>query len=67
MLFRDTGADVVEPSDVAAIAAAIRRRFEQHRGGEHPCALNRDGAFDRARQARVLLDALDGLAPAVAS
>ena len=63
LLFRDTAADVVDPGDVAAISAAIRRRFEEHRRGERPCALNETGAFDRSRQARILLDALDAVVP----
>ena len=66
LLFRGTAADVIDPADVVAIGAAIRRRFEQHRRGERPHALNDSGSFDRARQARILLDALDAVVPAAA-
>ena len=59
LLFRDTAADVVQPDDVTSMAAAIRRRFEQFRRGERPRALNADGSFSRARQAELLLNALD--------
>ena len=61
LLFRDTTADVVEPEDVEAIAEAIRRRFEQHRRGERPRAINFDGRFDRRVQATVLLDRIERL------
>jgi glycosyltransferase involved in cell wall biosynthesis len=60
LLFGGTAADVVNPDDVDGIAAAIRRRFEQHRRGEQPVAVNHDGRFDRARQASCLFDALEG-------
>jgi hypothetical protein len=59
LLFRDSSADVVEPNDVDGIAAAIKRRFEQHRCGEQPVAVNNDGRFDRARQAARLFDAIE--------
>jgi len=64
LLFRDTEADVLDPADVGAIGAAIRRRVAEYRRGERPRALNDTGAFDRARQARVLLDAIDAVVPA---
>jgi len=59
LLFRDSSADVVKPDDVDGIAAAITRRLEQHRRGEQPVAVNRDGRFDRARQAARLFDAIE--------
>jgi hypothetical protein len=59
LLFRDSGADVVRPDDVDAIASVIRSRFEQFRRGDRPEALNRHGAFSRDRQAEILMDALD--------
>jgi len=59
LLFRDSSADVVKPDDVDGIAAAITRRLEQHRRGEEPVAVNRDGRFDRARQAARLFDAIE--------
>jgi hypothetical protein len=58
-LLRDTGADVVSPHDVDGIASVIRRRFEEFRRGIRPVAINRDGRFDRARQAAGLYDALE--------
>jgi glycosyltransferase involved in cell wall biosynthesis len=61
LLFRGTDADVVEPDAVDAMAAVIRQRFEQFRRGERPVALNRDGAFNRDRQAELLVDALERL------
>jgi hypothetical protein len=61
VLFRGTGADVVNPSDVGAIAARIRERYEQFRRGERPVSLNADGAFDRSRQSRILFDAMERL------
>jgi glycosyltransferase involved in cell wall biosynthesis len=59
LLFRDSTADVVKPDDVDGIAAAIKRRFEQHRCGEQPVAVNHDGRFDRARQATRLFDEIE--------
>ena len=59
LLFRGTAADVVQPDDVDSMAAIIRERFEQFRRGDRPRALNRDGAFNRERQAELLMDVLD--------
>ena len=59
LLFRGTAADVVQPDDVDSMAAIIRERFEQFRHGDRPRALNRDGAFNRERQAELLMDVLD--------
>jgi hypothetical protein len=61
VLFRGTGADVVHPSDVDAIAARIEERYEQFCRGDRPVALNADGAFDRSRQSRILFDAIERL------
>ena len=55
-LLRDTEADVVEPRDVATIAQVIERRYRQFVAGVRPTAINRDGRFDRRRQANLLLD-----------
>lgn len=66
-LLRDTDADLVGPSDVTAIAAAIRTRYEMHRGGVVPVRVARDDRFSRAKQAEILLEAIDrvsGQAPA---
>jgi len=59
LLLRGTEADVVSPSDVAATAAAIRRRVEQYRTGVRPSPVVSDDRYSRARQADILLDALD--------
>lgn len=61
VLFRGTEADVVHPSDVEAIAARIKERYEQFCRGDRPVALNADGAFDRSRQSRILFDAIERL------
>ena len=58
-LLHDTDADLVGPSDVAAIAAAIRTRYEMHRGGVVPVRVARDDRFSRAKQAEILLEAID--------
>jgi glycosyltransferase involved in cell wall biosynthesis len=56
-----SGADVVDPADEAAIAAALRRRWEQFRRGERPPRLADDPRFSRRGQAVVLFDALERL------
>jgi len=58
-LLQDTDADLVGPSDVAAIAAAIRKRYEMHRQGAVPVRVARDDRFSRAKQAEILLDAIE--------
>ena len=58
-LLQGTDADLVGPSDVAAIAAAIRRRYEMHRQGVSPVRIARDDRFSRAKQAEILLDAIE--------
>jgi hypothetical protein len=62
-LLRDTDADVVAPDDVPGIAAAIRRRYELHRQGVTPVHIARDERFSRAKQAAVLLDAIERVFP----
>ena len=61
-LLRGTDADVLEPSDVDAIAAAIRRRYEQYSRGEVPAAAGRDGRFDRRLQSEKLIRAIEHIA-----
>ena len=58
-LLQDTDADLVGPSDVAAIAAAIRSRYQMHRQGIAPMRVARDDRFSRAKQAEILLDAIE--------
>jgi glycosyltransferase involved in cell wall biosynthesis len=53
---RGTTADIVDPNDVDAMATVIERRYTQHARGERPVAIGQDGRFDRAHQARLLLD-----------
>jgi hypothetical protein len=57
-VLRGTSADVVDPGDVGAIAAAIRGRYLAFATGERPQAANQDGRFDRRIQADRLLDRL---------
>ena len=47
---------------VVGMTRAIVRRYRDMRAGARPVAINADGRFDRARQAALLLDALDRLA-----
>lgn len=58
-LLQDTDADLVGPGDVPAIADAIRRRYEMHRQGIAPVRVARDDRFSRAKQAGILLDAIE--------
>ncbi|HKT07206.1 MAG TPA: hypothetical protein VJR24_04840 [Gemmatimonadaceae bacterium] len=58
-LLQATDADLVVPSDVPAIASAIRRRYEMHRQGVVPVRVARDDRFSRAKQAEILLDAIE--------
>lgn len=58
-LLQDTDADLVLPSDVSAIGAAIRTRYEMHRRGVVPVRVARDDRFSRAKQAQILLDAIE--------
>ena len=61
-LLSDTDADLVAPGDVAAISAVIRRRYEMHRRGVLPVRVARDDRFSRAKQAEILLDAIERVA-----
>ena len=61
-LLSDTDADLVAPGDVAAISAVIRRRYEMHRQGVVPVRVARDDRFSRAKQAEILLDAIERVA-----
>jgi hypothetical protein len=62
-LLKETSADLVVPQ-VDAIAAAIARRYRDHRAGVRPERVARDDRFSRATQARILLDAIAKLVPA---
>lgn len=63
-LLRDTTADLVAPEDIAGIADALRRRFEEFRRGVVPAPVAGDGRLSRSAQARILLDALEGVVAA---
>lgn len=56
-----TGADVVPPADVAAIAAAIRGRFDAFAAGERPSPLGTDPRLTRRHQGGLLLDAIEDI------
>ncbi|HSU95291.1 MAG TPA: hypothetical protein VLI43_16405 [Gemmatimonadaceae bacterium] len=58
-----TTADVVVPQ-VDEMAAAIARRYRDHRAGIRPQRVAQDDRFSRAAQARILLDAIAALTPA---
>jgi glycosyltransferase involved in cell wall biosynthesis len=62
-ILRGTSADVIEPSDVDGIARAIESRYRQHARGEQPAAVGHDGRFNRAIQAKILLDQLNSIVP----
>lgn len=64
-LLSGSAADVVAP-EVNAIAAAITARYRDHIAGVRPTRVARDDRFSRSAQARVLLDAIEKLAPAQA-
>ncbi|MEO7458363.1 MAG: hypothetical protein ABIY52_19040 [Gemmatimonadaceae bacterium] len=55
-LLRDTEADVLEPDDIEGIAAALRKHYEEFASGTRPLAIGRDGRFDRAVQAKKMVE-----------
>jgi hypothetical protein len=61
LMLRGTAADVVSARDTHAIAAVLRRRYDQHAGGAIPVPVGLDARFSRREQARRLLDAIAGL------
>ena len=62
-LLRGIGADIVQPNDIAAIAAVIRQRYQEYRRGVRPVRAVADDRFSRRTQARMLLDAITRLVP----
>jgi hypothetical protein len=64
LLLRDSGADVVRPDDAEGLRRVIVRRYRERCAGARPRPINADGRFDRARQAALLLDALERFASA---
>ncbi len=63
-LLSGSTADVVDPQ-VGAVAAAIRARYRDHLAGTRPQRVARDDRYSRDAQARVLLDAISRLTPAL--
>jgi hypothetical protein len=61
LLLSGTDADVVDPSDVDALAAVLRDRYAAYARGVRPRPVGADGRFSRRRQAAILLDRLDAL------
>lgn len=57
-LLAGTAADLVSPFDTSAIAAVLRRRYEEFRRGIIPAPLAEDLRFHRAGQAEILFDAI---------
>ena len=62
-LLRDTGADVVPPQDVDAIAAVIRARYAAFAGGAQPERPRLPERYSRRAQARLLFDELERRLP----
>ena len=60
-LLRDTSADVIDPNDVDGMARVIETRYRQHTLGERPLAAGHDGRFDRAIQAKILVERLNSI------
>lgn len=63
LLLRGTDAAVVPRDDIDGIARVIGDRYRAHRRGEEATHIARDERFSRRLQARILLDALERLAP----
>jgi hypothetical protein len=59
LVLRGTDADVVSPRDTGAIAAVLRRRYEQYVAGARPRRIATDVRLSRRYQAQVLLDAIE--------
>ena len=58
-LLRDTGADVVSPYDVDAIAAVIRARYAAFASGGRPERPRLPERYSRRAQAQLLFDELE--------
>jgi hypothetical protein len=59
LVLRGTDADVVSPRDTEAIAAVLRRRYEQYVAGARPRRIATDVRLSRRYQAQLLLDGLE--------
>src|SRR5207302_1640518 len=64
LLLQDTGADVVPPHDVDAIAAAIRARYAAFASGVRPTRPRLPERLSRRAQANRLFDEIERLLPA---
>lgn len=61
MVLEGSGADVVQPDDVDAIAATLRARYLAFASGERPTGVGADGRFSRRRQADRLFERIEAL------
>jgi glycosyltransferase involved in cell wall biosynthesis len=64
-LLAGSGADIVGPEDVEAIASVVARRYAEHRAGVRPQRLADNERFSRGTQAAVLFDAIGRLTGAL--
>jgi hypothetical protein len=62
-VFAGSGADVVDPSDVARMSDVIASRYAQFREHGRPQAVGHEGSFERSRQVQLLASHLDAIAP----
>lgn len=62
----DSGADLAAPNDVPGIAAVLRRRYDQHRRGEHGVPLGSDPRYARRTQADILFESIESIVGAPA-
>jgi len=60
-LLRDSGADVVAPTDADTIAAVLDRRYSDHLEGRRGPRLAGQARFSRQSQARIMFDALESI------
>jgi glycosyltransferase involved in cell wall biosynthesis len=61
VLLRGSGADVVAPSAVDAIAQVLRRRYGEYARGERAVRLATHERYSRRAQARVLFEAVEAI------
>jgi glycosyltransferase involved in cell wall biosynthesis len=58
-VLRGSGADVVEPSDVDAMARVLEARYQQFSRGEIPVPVNASGRFSRLHQSQRLMELIE--------
>ncbi len=61
LLLRGSGADVVAPSAVDAIAQVLRRRYGEYERGERAVRLATHERYSRRAQAQVLFEAVEAI------